>query len=224
MNNKKWGKTMMPIKVLIADDQNLMSDGIRVILESDPGIHVVGIASNGKIAYDMVGELRPDILLMDIRMPEMNGIESTRLIKQDYPDTGILMLTTFDDDAYIIDALRYGALGYVLKDIDGDQLIRSVYQAASGTIILEGRVAGKIASAISKAQAETPEIPTAPCDFTGREIEIIKRMARGETNNKIAEDLYLSYGTVKNYISKIYEKIDIYDRSNAILFFREKGF
>lgn len=210
---------MKPIHILIIDDQTIIRDGIRSLLESSEDIFVIGEGSNGSEAYDLVGVHSPDLVLMDIRMPEMDGVEATRRIKKDYPSTVVLVLTTFDDDDYIINAMTYGASGYLLKDIGGKKLMEAIRDAVSGNLILPGVIAQKITERLSHVK----DTPADLKDFTLREQEIIKLLVLGKNNKEIAEELYLSMGTVKNYISQIYSKADISDRANAILFFRNLG-
>lgn len=213
---------MNTINVMLVDDQTIIRDGIRSILETNEDISVIGEAGNGKDAYEKTSELKPNVILMDIRMPEMDGVEATRLIKKDYPKTVIIVLTTFDDDEYIIKAMTYGASGYLLKDIGSDKLVQAIRDGMSGNIILPGRVAAKITSRLSQSNSTDSDVTIE--DFTERETEIIRLMTQGKSNKEIAESLYLSVGTVKNYISQIYLKIDVNDRANAVLIFKKMGF
>lgn len=209
-------------KVLIVDDQRIMLDGLKTILEMDERIEVVGLASDGKEALALVVKLKPDLVLMDIRMPIVDGVEATKMIKSQYPNVVVLMLTTFDDDEYIINALSYGAAGYLLKDIDGEQLILAIHQAMNGNIIMPGRVAAKIVANIKTQQPSTVEIPELS-EFSEREQTIIKCIIEGYNNKEIANQLFLTEGTVKNYVSIIYSKICVTNRSQAILYFKNKG-
>jgi len=152
-------------------------------------------------------------------MPDMDGVEATRLIKKDFPQTVIIVLTTFDDDDYIINALTYGAAGYLLKDISGEKLVEAIRDGLSGNIILPGRVAAKITSRL--AQESTPRITRE--EFTERELEVITLLVQGKSNKEIAETLSLTVGTVKNYISQIYAKINVKDRANAVLVLKKMG-
>lgn len=213
---------MNKINVMLVDDQTIIRDGIRSILETNEDISVIGEAGNGKDAYEKTSELKPNIILMDIRMPEMDGVEATRLIKKDFPKTVIIVLTTFDDDEYIIKAMTYGASGYLLKDIGSEKLVQAIRDGMSGNIILPGRVAAKITSRLSQSNSTDSDVTIE--DFTERETEIIHLMTQGKSNKEIAESLYLSVGTVKNYISQIYLKIDVNDRANAVLIFKKMGF
>jgi len=211
---------MSEIKVLLVDDQALIRDGLRAVLLAYPEISVVADAENGKLALEAVALYKPDIVLMDIRMPVMDGVEATKLIKEAYPKTVIIILTTFDDDEYIIYALTYGASGYLLKDINGEGLVRAIRDGFQGNLVLPGRIASKITSHLSKEMKPTGDLS----DFTAREQEIIRLLVRGASNKEIAETLYLSMGTVKNYISQIYSKAEIADRTNAVIHFKKMGF
>jgi DNA-binding NarL/FixJ family response regulator len=181
---------------------------------------VVAEAENGMEAYEQSKVHHPDVILMDIRMPQMDGVEATRLIKQDFPETVILMLTTFDDDESILGAITYGASGYLLKDISGAKLADAIRDAARGSVILPGNIAAKITKHINWQGC--PKTPLS--DFTMREQEIIRLLIQGKSNQEIARMLFLTVGTVKNYVSQIYSKADISDRANAILYFKELGF
>ncbi len=209
----------MSIRVLLTDDQTLIRDGLRALLDNHDDITVIGEAGNGREAFELTKKLEPDVVLMDIRMPEMDGVEATRLIKQECPQTIVIVLTTFDDDEYIINAMTYGASGYLLKDIGSEKLIGAIRDSLSGSIILPGRVAAKITSRLASRSA--PEVTLD--DFTEREIDIIRLLTQGKSNKEISESLYLSVGTVKNYISQIYMKIEVSDRANALLFFKKLG-
>jgi DNA-binding NarL/FixJ family response regulator len=157
------------VRVLLADDQRIILDGLRALLEMDPHISVVDMAENGESAYEKTLKVRPDVVLMDIRMPKMDGVEATRLIKRDSPETVVIMLTTFDDDDYIIKAMTYGASGYLLKDIGSDRLIQAIMDGVGGSIILPGNVAAKITSRLKdEAACGDPAV-----DFTQRELDII---------------------------------------------------
>ncbi len=207
------------IRVLLADDQKILRDGLRALLQSAE-ISVIGDASNGREAVEMALSLKPDVILMDIRMPEMDGVEATRQIKQQLPQTVIIVLTTFDDDEYIIKAMTYGASGYLLKDIDSTRLIQAIRDGMDGNIILPGRIAAKITSHLSGIGQSSAQAD----DFTEREIKIIRLLTAGRSNAEIAETLFLTTGTVKNYISQIYQKLGVSDRANAVIALRKIGY
>jgi len=209
-----------PIRILLVDDQTIIREGIRSLLTAHADIAVVGEAGDGLLAVELAKGLKPDIVLMDIRMPKMDGVEATRKIKADLPDTVIIMLTTFDDDEYVIKAMTYGATGYLLKDIGSDKLVEAIRDGLNGSIILPGRIAAKIT-----AHLQTPSVLKASVeDFTQREIEIIRLMAAGQSNIEISKALFLTVGTVKNYISQIYLKLNVSDRANAVIAFKQMGF
>ncbi len=227
---------MEQIKVVIADDQSLMRDGLATILELEPDIEVVGKAVNGEEAYQLVNKQEPDLILMDIRMPEMDGIESTRQIKKERPETAVLALTTFDDQEYIVEILNSGAEGYLLKDIDGDKLVQAIKDAVAGDLIMPSEVASKLAANVAEEQTENDEDAGEEAEskstlegnkevslnLSEREREVARMLAKGFTNKQIASALYISYGTVKNYVSEIYNKIGVSDRTKVALYLQEK--
>jgi DNA-binding NarL/FixJ family response regulator len=205
------------IRVLITDDQRLIRDGLRALICAEDELEITGEASNGLEAIEQCRRLTPDVVLMDIRMPEMTGVEATRIIKEEFPDTKVIILTTFDDDEYIVKAMTHGASGYLLKDIEGKGLVSAIKNSMMGNVILPGKIAAKLTARLSNPT----EIKTIDSnDFTKREKEIIKLMVVGKSNSEISQTLYLSTGTVKNYISQIYMKINVRDRTNAILYFK----
>ena len=210
---------MAMIRIVLADDQTIIREGLCSILESYEDMDVVGQASNGREAYDMVMRLKPDIVLMDIRMPVMDGVEATRIIKRDLPEAKVIILTTFEDDDYIINAMTFGASGYLPKDIGSKKLIEAIRDGYSGSIILPGKIASKITSLLAHNKSEQVELS----DFSQREQDIIRLLVDGCNNKEIAEQLYLTVGTVKNYITQIYSKIGANDRANAVIFFKKLG-
>ncbi len=211
---------MDQITVLLVDDQTIIRDGLRALLAAYPDIKVIAEAANGLEAYEQSKNHRPDVVIMDIRMPQMDGVEATKLIKRDFPEIVILVLTTFDDDESILGAIAHGASGYLLKDISGVKLAEAIHDTMRGAIILPCNIAVKITKHIS--QQGKSEILLS--DFSSREQEIIQLIMQGKSNKEIAQALYLTIGTVKNYISQIYSKAGITDRANAILFFKKMGF
>ncbi|HPJ20731.1 MAG TPA: response regulator transcription factor [Clostridia bacterium] len=207
------------ISVMLADDQTLIRDGLKAILKTDRDIVIVSEAANGREAMEKARTFKPDVVLMDIRMPEMDGVEATRQIKSELPGTRVIILTTFDDDDYIFKAMGFGASGYLLKDIDGNDLVLAIKSCIKGNVILPGKIAEKITSRLTGNTNGRQTIT--PDEFTEREMDIIKLMMEGKSNADIAGSLYLSNGTVKNYISQIYMKINVRDRTNAILYFKD---
>lgn len=218
------------INIMLVDDQKSMLAGLKALLSTHADFTVVATAQSGEEALASLTTLHttssafPDVLLMDIRMPGMGGVAATQQIKTRFPELTLLILTTFDDDDFIIDALHYGAAGYLLKDIGGKRLIEAIYEALSGNLLLTGRVAHKLARNIR--QNPPPPAPAAPAlpqalDLSEREIEIARLMVLGLNAREIADKTFLSLGTVKNYTSSLYAKLGTNDRSKAMLVLRE---
>lgn len=208
---------MNNIKVLIVDDQTLMCDGLKTIIDLEDNMEVVGVAKNGQEAIKICKDIMPDIILMDIRMPLMNGVETTKIIKSLYEDIKILILTTFDDDQYIIEAIANGATGYILKDIEGDDLIGAINDTYRGAFMMPSAIAQKIAKHLSRSNPKASiKERSILKDFSEREIQIAKLMIAGLNNRDIATSVYMSEGTVKNYISNIYSKVGTSERVAAI--------
>ena len=207
---------MGKIKVLIVDDQNLMRDGLKTILETQNDIEVCGLASDGLNALKKVEETVPDVVLMDIRMPNMDGVECTKAIKSKYKDIKIIMLTTFDDREYIVNALSYGASGYILKDIFGEKLIKVIREAFNGMFIMPSEVAMKFTQVEKDVPIETKK-ETVKFNFSESEHKVAELLAEGFTNKQIAVALYMSEGTVKNCVSSIYNKLGMSNRAAVAL-------
>ena len=216
---------MSRTKVLIVDDQTLMREGLKSLLELEEDIEVVGTAKDGVEALNLVSELMPQVVLMDIRMPNMNGVECTKAIKEKYSSIVVLALTTFNEEGYIVDILNNGASGYLLKDIDGEKLVEAIKNAVNGNLILPSEVAvklAKVASKTSKAIEREKQVKmTKDFGLTDRESEVALMLSQGFTNKQIALGLHISEGTVKNLVSSIYSKIDISGRAAAALFLKE---
>ncbi|MBB3112237.1 DNA-binding NarL/FixJ family response regulator [Paenibacillus phyllosphaerae] len=215
------------IHVLIADDQRLLLDGLQTIIQLEEDMEVVGIPENGLLAYEAVASLKPDIVLMDIKMPVMDGIEAMKLIKRDFPATIVLMLTTFAEDKFIVDAMAGGADGFLLKDMSADKVVRTIREALLGQLMLPAPIAAKLAarlSALSPAGSDAfdeRELKRSGLVLTERERKIILLMIEGYTNKQISVTLFMSEGTVRNYISVIYNKIGTNDRKAAIALLKE---
>jgi DNA-binding NarL/FixJ family response regulator len=209
---------METINVLIADDQTLMCDGLKTILELEENLNVMGTAKNGEEVLEFCKENKPDLVLMDIRMPKMDGVKCTKMLKTLYPEIKVLVLTTFNDTEYIIEALNYGAVGYILKDIEGDELIKAINDAYKGSFMLPSSVAKKLAEKLSESTivVNPHKEKKVLKNFSEREEEIAKMMTMGFNNKQIASSLFISEGTVKNYISNIYSKLGTSDRIGAI--------
>jgi DNA-binding NarL/FixJ family response regulator len=209
---------------MIKDDQALFRDGLKTVLELEKGIRIVGMAKNGLEASELVGRLNPDVILMDIRMPDMNGVEAVKNIRERYGDKKIIMLTTFNDDEYIIQAVANGACGYLLKDIEVEKLVEAIFDAYNGKTIMPPVVYQKLAEGLTKLKQGKKEEKTGlPFELTDREREICSLMVQGFTNRQIAMALFLTEGTARNYISNIYSKIGTTDRVKAVLYLKEQG-
>ncbi|GHO94704.1 DNA-binding response regulator [Reticulibacter mediterranei] len=216
------------VRVLVVDDQRLMRDGIASLLSIQDGIKVVGTAASGQEALERALALRPDVILMDVRMPMMDGVAATGRVRRQLPSCQVLMLTTFDDEEYVIDALRAGACGYLLKNIPAPDLARAVHTAHRGIYQLDPAVAGKIVASLAHSTKPVPSPPDPAVmsnvpDLTGREIEVLRLIAQGATNREIALSLVISEGTVKNHISNILSRLGLRDRTQAAIYARENG-
>lgn len=215
---------MKSIKVLIVDDQRLIRDGIASLLDLQEDIQVIGTAINGIEAIQLTEKLTPDIILMDVRMPEMNGIEATAHIHDKFPDCRVLMLTTFDDDDYIVKSLVAGANGYLLKDMPPDDLAQAVRLTFAGIFQLSPAVAGKLVGQLSSNESQKITArQKSEIDLTEREFEVLGLIATGATNKEIAQELVISEGTVKNHVSNILSRLGLRDRVQAALFAYEHG-
>lgn len=198
---------------MIVDDQRLMREGLKIIIDLEQDLNVVQLAENGRSALDKIESSRPDVILMDIRMPVMNGVECTRIIKEKYPNIKVIILTTFDDDEFIMEALKNGAVGYILKDLSSEKLVEAIRDVYNGNSIMQPEIAAKVISHVTGRS--TPNIQS---ELTNREKEILKLVGKGMSNKEITKILYISEGTVKNYISNLYSKLDIEDRSKLTIY------
>ncbi len=203
------------IKVLLADDQAILADGIRSVLSSSGELEVVGIASNGAEAVELAERERPDVILMDIRMPGMNGVIATQEIKRRFPEMKVVVLTTFDDSEYILSAIEGGASGYLLKDTSAAALIDAIKNAHAGDTILPAKIAKRIADAARMVTSDREYKLKRKFGLSDREVEIALMICEGFTNKQIASALKLSDGTARNYISAIYEKLGAASRTEA---------
>ncbi len=203
------------IRVLLCDDQAIVTEGLRVILRQARDIEVVGVAENGADAIEQVARHRPDVVLMDLRMPIMNGIQATAHIRQEHPATRVLVLTTYDDDGWVFDAIRAGAAGYLLKDAPREQLIAAIRGTAAGGTHVDPKVAGKLFQFVAQPTSATST--TLDVDLNAREREILALIAEGLSNAEIADRLFLSKGTVQNYVSALFVKLDVTDRTQAAI-------
>jgi DNA-binding NarL/FixJ family response regulator len=210
------------IRLLIADDQAMVRSGLKMILESESDLEVVGEAQNGEEAVRQVAKQKPDVVLMDVRMPIMDGLEATRLVVTDHPDTRVIVLTTFDIDDYVYGALRAGASGFLLKDAPADDLIAAIRVVASGDALLAPSVTRRVIERFAERPAPNAAIKGLD-DLTEREAEVLKLLARGLSNTEIAEKLFLSEATVKTHVSHILTKLGIRDRVQAVVTAYESG-
>ena len=202
------------MRIIICDDQAIVRDGLKMMLGLEADIDVIATAQDGAEAVELVAEHSPDLVLMDLKMPIMNGIEATRRIRQQHPDIPVLVLTTYDADEWVFDALRAGAVGYLLKDTPREQLVAAVRGSAEGQSFIDPNVAGKL---IGQVAGTTTVAPSAAIlrKLTERETDILRLVADGQTNHDIAQTLFLSEGTVRNYVSQIFTKLEVADRTQA---------
>ncbi len=232
---------------MITEDQRLMREGLKTLLDLEQDLTVVELAENGKDALEKLPGAQPDVILMDIRMPVMDGVEATRIIKEKYPKVKVLILTTFDDDEFIIDALKSGAVGYILKDLSSEKLVTAIRDAHNGNSIMQPEIAAKIISHITGAtknilaqnlegeishqlsqtedhgelnsrKSVSLKEKNNKSELTDREKDILNLVGEGMSNTEIAKKLYISVGTVKNYISSLYSKLEVDDRSKLTLY------
>ncbi len=201
------------IKVLICDDQQIVCEGLEKILSIDPEIMVVGTANDGLEALELIPATNPDLVLMDLKMPRMNGSIATREIKDKYPAIEVLVLTTYDDDEWIYDAIRSGAAGYLLKDLPPEDLIKSIKGTAGGKGYIDPAITKKLLSNIASRSVQPSHAQH--YNLTEREKEILDLLAKGLSNADIAEQLFLTEGTVRNYTSEIFKKLGVTDRTQA---------
>ena len=214
----------MSLAVLIVDDQALVRAGFRMILEAEEDMEVVGEAADGREAVDEARRLRPDVVLMDVRMPEVDGIEATRRLLGDAADTKVVMLTTFDMDEYVYDALRAGASGFLLKDVPPEQLVAGIRAVASGDALLAPSVTRRVIEEfVRRPPASVRTLPAKLDDLTARELEVLKLIARGFSNAEIATELFVSETTVKTHVAHVLMKLDLRDRVQAVVLAYESG-
>jgi DNA-binding NarL/FixJ family response regulator len=209
---------MRPIRVLLADDQDLFREGLHTLLSVQPEIDVVGEASNGEEALALAVRFQPDVVLMDVQMPVLDGVAATRQLRRKLPECHVIMLTTFDDDEYVFEGLRAGALGYLLKDTSSESLLNAIRAAARGESFLQPSVAAKVVSEFARLSDSAPA--SAPPDtepLTARERDILRLMVDGLSNREIADELVITEGTVKNHVTNILAKLGVQSRTQAAL-------
>lgn len=206
------------INLLIVDDQIILREGLKFMLSKEDGINIVEICENGHEAYEMCRNNRVDVILMDIKMPIMDGVEATKIIKRDFPYINIIILTTFNDDEYIFEALKYGASGYLLKDATMEKIVEAIREVHGGGVLIQSNVAKKVVGLFSKMAKDEIVIDERVKQLTDREIDILKLLGKGKSNKEISEAIYISEGTIKNHITSILGKLDLRDRTQLALF------
>jgi len=212
------------IKVLLVDDQSLFREGLRTLLEVQGDFQIVGEAANGEEALRLTATMQPEVILMDLRMPIMDGVTATRRIRDLFPNIRVIVLTTFDDDETVFDGLRAGAVGYLLKDVTSDKLHEAIRAAARGEYFMQPSITAKVMSEFTR-MARTPrvQVPDLAVDLSSRELEVLRQVATGASNKEIADLLVIAEGTVKNHLTSILAKLDARDRMQAVLKAREYG-
>ncbi len=205
----------MAIRVLLVDDQALFREALHTLLSVQPGLEVVGEAGDGKTALRLALDLKPDVVLMDLQMPILDGVAATRQLQVELPQTRVIVLTTFDDDEYVFEGLRAGAIGYLLKDAPSQKLVEAIQSAARGESFLQPSIATKVIAEFAR-QGLPPTQPLAE-PLTARETDILRLLTEGLSNREIAEKLFLTEGTVKNHITNILGKLGVRDRTQAAL-------
>lgn len=214
----------MTIRLLLVDDQALFREGLRTLLTIYPDLDVAGEAANGEEALRQAEILRPDVVLMDLRMPVLDGVTATRRLKETRPSSRVIILTTFDDDEYVFDGLRAGAVGYLLKDVSSEKLVEAIRATARGDSFLQPNIAAKLVAEFARMEeTPTPQAQQLVEPLSGRELEILALVAEGASNKEIAARLFIAEGTVKNHVTNILSKLGVRDRTQAALKAREIG-
>ena len=212
------------IKVLLVDDQSLFREGLRTLLEVQPDFQVVGEAANGEEALRLTATNQPEVVLMDLRMPVMDGVTATRRVRDLFPNIRVIVLTTFDDDETVFDGLRAGAVGYLLKDVTSEKLCEAIRAASRGEYFMQPSITAKVMSEFTR-MARTPrtQVNDLAVDLSSRELEVLRQVATGASNKEIADLLVIAEGTVKNHLTSILAKLDARDRMQAVLKARQYG-
>lgn len=213
----------MTVRLLVVDDQDLFRDGLCRLLEAQSDFTVIGEAGNGEKAVEQARKLRPDVVLMDLRMPLLDGVEATRLITDAALGIRVIALTTFDDDDLVFDCLRAGAVGYLLKATSPESLTSAIRRVVQGESILDPSVTAKVVSEFARLANQLPRAQRLPEPLSAREIEVLRLVARGATNKEIANTLYIAEGTARNHVTNILAKLDVSDRTQAAVKAKEFG-
>jgi DNA-binding NarL/FixJ family response regulator len=208
---------MKAIHILLAEDQTLMRQGLKTILELEPGLRVVGEAADGQTAVQLGLQLRPDIILMDVQMPRMNGVEATTALIRSWPEAKVIILTTFDRDDYVYEGVRAGALGYLLKDLPATKLVETIRRVHAGEVFIQPEIASRTLRAALRPEKGMIE------PLSEREREVLVMLAQGIPNKEIADRLHLAEGTVKNHVSTILAKLQVQNRTQAANLARQRG-
>lgn len=201
--------------ILLAEDQSLVRQGLKMMIEMDPDFKVTGEAENGAEALELCRRQLFDLAILDIRMPVMNGLEASRVLRREHPDLKILILTTFNDESYALEAMKNHVNGYLLKDGEIEELLQSIHHCLEGGLIIEGQVAAKIMPSLIRGKEEVNEVDES---ITEREKRLLTLIAQGKNNQEIAEELFLSVGTVKNHITVILDKLELRDRTQLAIY------
>ena len=218
----------MSVRVLVVDDQRVVRDGLALLLRVAPDVDLVGTAENGQVALDRLDELTPDVVLMDLRMPVLDGVEATRRIRAGHPAVQVIVLTTYADDESVFAALRAGARGYLTKDADADEIVRAVQRVHAGEAMLDTSVQARLLDALGPGVAASappaPAVPAAlPDDLTPREAEVLALIAEGLSNTEIARRLVVSEATVKTHVNRLFAKTGVRDRAQAVRYAYRHG-
>jgi DNA-binding NarL/FixJ family response regulator len=213
---------MNPVRILLADDQALFREGLRTLLSMESSIEIAGEAANGVEAVEAARTVQPDLVLMDLRMPVMGGVEATRRVRDACPQSRVLVLTTFQEDEEIFDALRAGACGYLLKDTPSEKLVEAIHAAVRGESVIEPSVAAKVVAEFTRLSSLGNQSNANPL-LSPREHDVLRQVARGRTNKEIASALHVTEGTVKNHLTSIFSRLGVLDRTQAALKARELG-
>jgi DNA-binding NarL/FixJ family response regulator len=225
----------MTVRVLVVDDQRIVREGLALLLRTTPGVELVGAAENGRHALELVRELEPEVVLMDLRMPELDGVEATRAIRAEHPQVQVIVLTTYSDDESVFAALRAGARGYLTKDAEAEELARAIQRVHEGKAMLDSDVQARLLDHLGEAPAGTQSPHDAPAsappvtggplpdDLTSREAEVLALIAAGLSNAEIADRLVLSEATVKTHINRLFAKTGVRDRAQAVRYAYRNG-